>query len=425
MLEATAAAERRGRRAGGLPRAGAGRLSAARPARACRRSWTRRPRRSRRWRSALAGVAHRCHGRASRSGCRASSSGRRGRQQRRADRRRPGRRTWCASRCCRPTTCSTSGATSSRRPTVAPRPVPRPRGSGISICEDIWNDADFWPHRLYRGDPIEALVQRGRRADRQHLGLALHDREAPPAPAHAGRDRARAGGGRWCSSTRWAARTIWCSTAPAWRSTRAAQVIARGAEHDVDLRGRSTSTRGDGGRRSRRSIRPTSARRWRRWRWARATTRAAAASRRRCSGCRAASTRRWSRASPRGRSGPRQVLGVAMPSRYSSPGSLADAEALARALGIDFTRDPDRADVRRLPRHAGAAARRVRARASARGRRGRRRSDRAEPAGARARRDPDGAVQPAGSAAARPPATRASSRPATARCTATWRAGSR
>jgi len=31
------------------------------------------------------------------------------------------------------------------------------------------------------------------------------------------------------------------------------------------------------------------------------------------------------------------VLGVAMPSRYSSPGSLADAEALARNLGIDFT----------------------------------------------------------------------------------------
>ena len=35
--------------------------------------------------------------------------------------------------------------------------------------------------------------------------------------------------------------------------------------------------------------------------------------------------------------GPRQVLGVAMPSRYSSPGSITDAEALARALGIDFT----------------------------------------------------------------------------------------
>jgi NAD+ synthetase len=35
--------------------------------------------------------------------------------------------------------------------------------------------------------------------------------------------------------------------------------------------------------------------------------------------------------------GPRQVLGVAMPSRYSSPGSVADAEALARALGIELT----------------------------------------------------------------------------------------
>ena len=39
--------------------------------------------------------------------------------------------------------------------------VPRAACSGISICEDIWNDADFWPHRLYRRDPIEALVARG------------------------------------------------------------------------------------------------------------------------------------------------------------------------------------------------------------------------------------------------------------------------
>ena len=33
------------------------------------------------------------------------------------------------------------------------------------------------------------------------------------------RPRRGAGGGRWCSSTRSAGRTIWCSTAPAWRST--------------------------------------------------------------------------------------------------------------------------------------------------------------------------------------------------------------
>lgn len=32
---------------------------------------------------------------------------------------------------------------------------------GISICEDIWNDEDFWPHRLYREDPVEKLVKAG------------------------------------------------------------------------------------------------------------------------------------------------------------------------------------------------------------------------------------------------------------------------
>ncbi len=34
--------------------------------------------------------------------------------------------------------------------------------------------------------------------------------------------------------------------------------------------------------------------------------------------------------------GPEQVLGVALPSRYSSPGSLTDAQALASALGITY-----------------------------------------------------------------------------------------
>ncbi len=35
---------------------------------------------------------------------------------------------------------------------------------GISICEDIWNDADFWPHRLYRADPVAQLLSKGARA---------------------------------------------------------------------------------------------------------------------------------------------------------------------------------------------------------------------------------------------------------------------
>jgi NAD+ synthetase len=32
---------------------------------------------------------------------------------------------------------------------------------GITICEDIWNDEDFWPDRLYRRDPIKELIGQG------------------------------------------------------------------------------------------------------------------------------------------------------------------------------------------------------------------------------------------------------------------------
>ena len=32
---------------------------------------------------------------------------------------------------------------------------------GITICEDIWNDEDFWPDRLYRRDPVRELISQG------------------------------------------------------------------------------------------------------------------------------------------------------------------------------------------------------------------------------------------------------------------------
>src|SRR6185312_15164951 len=35
------------------------------------------------------------------------------------------------------------------------------RRLGISICEDIWNDRDFWKRRRYHHDPIEELVHAG------------------------------------------------------------------------------------------------------------------------------------------------------------------------------------------------------------------------------------------------------------------------
>jgi NAD+ synthase (glutamine-hydrolysing) len=35
------------------------------------------------------------------------------------------------------------------------------RKLGITICEDIWNDEDFWPERIYRCDPIKELIAQG------------------------------------------------------------------------------------------------------------------------------------------------------------------------------------------------------------------------------------------------------------------------
>ena len=32
---------------------------------------------------------------------------------------------------------------------------------GVTICEDLWNDKDYWPHRLYPVDPVEAACAAG------------------------------------------------------------------------------------------------------------------------------------------------------------------------------------------------------------------------------------------------------------------------
>ena len=38
------------------------------------------------------------------------------------------------------------------------------RKLGITICEDIWNDEDFWPERIYRRDPVKDLISQGAEA---------------------------------------------------------------------------------------------------------------------------------------------------------------------------------------------------------------------------------------------------------------------
>src|SRR5206468_418661 len=35
------------------------------------------------------------------------------------------------------------------------------RNLALTICEDAWNDKQYWERRLYRRDPVEELSQRG------------------------------------------------------------------------------------------------------------------------------------------------------------------------------------------------------------------------------------------------------------------------
>lgn len=52
---------------------------------------------------------------------------------------------------------------------------------GITICEDIWNDEDFWPERLYRRDPVKELIAQG----------AEMIFNISASPWHAGKERMR------------------------------------------------------------------------------------------------------------------------------------------------------------------------------------------------------------------------------------------
>jgi len=55
------------------------------------------------------------------------------------------------------------------------------RKLGITICEDIWNDEDFWPERLYRRDPIKELIAQG-------AGIILN---ISASPWHDGKEKTR------------------------------------------------------------------------------------------------------------------------------------------------------------------------------------------------------------------------------------------
>ena len=54
--------------------------------------------------------------------------------------------------------------------------------SALTICEDTWNDKQFWERRRYSRDPVEELASAGARSPDQHQRLALSHGQARAAP---------------------------------------------------------------------------------------------------------------------------------------------------------------------------------------------------------------------------------------------------
>jgi len=207
----------------------------------------------------------------------------------------------------------------------------RGRQLGISICEDIWNDADFWPARLYRADPIEALVRGG--AD---VVLNLSASPFTIEKRHLRPRMLAATARHWRRPLLFVNQVggqddlIFDGASLAFNN--AGEVVARGREHAPDLvivEVEGSSAAGD--------LRP-------------AVDSFVESDELSALAALALGTRDYARRCGFSRAllglsggidsalvaaiaaralGPENVLGVAMPSRYSSPGSLADARALA------------------------------------------------------------------------------------------------
>jgi NAD+ synthase (glutamine-hydrolysing) len=210
------------------------------------------------------------------------------------------------------------------------------RRIGVSVCEDIWNDADFWPRRLYREDPIEKLVTDGAEliVNVSACPYTMEKRHLIP--------RMLAGTAR-----RWRKPLVFVNQVGGQDDLvfggsslvldETGATIARAAEHDADYLVADLATRSG-------PLRP----------FEESDVRSAL-------GALVLGTKDYARRCGFSRAvlglsggidsalvaciaaralGPASVLGVAMPSRYSSPGSRTDAAELAANLGIGFREIP-------------------------------------------------------------------------------------
>jgi NAD+ synthase (glutamine-hydrolysing) len=221
----------------------------------------------------------------------------------------------------------------------------RGRRLGVTICEDIWNDGDFWPRRLYRADPVEALVRAGAEliVNVSASPYSIEKRHLRPRMLAA-------------SARRWVRPLVFVNQVggqddlvfdgASLALDARGEVIARGPEHesavvvaDVDMG--DASPQADAAAREIAPFNPSDE--------GSALAALALGTRdyaRRCGFSRALlglsggiDSALVACIAARAL-GAQNVLGVAMPSRFSSEGSLRDAEDLARNLGIAFTTVP-------------------------------------------------------------------------------------
>ena len=61
---------------------------------------------------------------------------------------------------------------------------------GLTICEDIWNDEDFWTERRYHHNPPVELAEAGRAHPVQHFRLAVESRQKQNSLRDAAQHRA-------------------------------------------------------------------------------------------------------------------------------------------------------------------------------------------------------------------------------------------
>jgi NAD+ synthetase len=211
---------------------------------------------------------------------------------------------------------------------------------GVTICEDIWNDGDFWPRRLYRADPVEMLVAAGAEliVNVSASPYTIEKRHLRPRMLAA-------------TARRWARPLVFVNQVGGQDDLvfdgaslvfdKAGVVVARGPEHEsavvvVELDVGAGTGAGElapveaSDERSALAALVLGTRDYaRRCGFSRALLGLSGGIDSALVACIAARAL-----------GPRNVLGVAMPSRFSSEGSRADAAALALALDIEFTTIP-------------------------------------------------------------------------------------